>query len=66
MYLLVTSRKGMESVWAVMKRDIHGVYHHANAKPILIGKVRLYKIAVLSSAKDNFCKHVLVDQEGRC
>jgi transposase-like protein len=23
---------GMESVWAVMKRGIHGVYHHASAK----------------------------------
>lgn len=23
---------GMESVWAVMKRGIHGVYHHAIAK----------------------------------
>jgi transposase-like protein len=33
------SRKGvttnsMESVWAVMKRGIHGVYHHASAKHI--------------------------------
>jgi transposase-like protein len=25
---------GMESVWAVMKRGIHGVYHHASAKHI--------------------------------
>lgn len=22
----------MESVWAVMKRGLHGVYHHASAK----------------------------------
>ena len=25
---------GMESVWAVMKRGMHGVYHHASAKHI--------------------------------
>jgi hypothetical protein len=25
---------GMESVWAVMKRGIHGVYHHASPKHI--------------------------------
>jgi len=23
---------GIESVWAVMKRGLHGVYHHASAK----------------------------------
>ena len=28
------STNGMESVWAVMKRGIHGVYHHASAKHI--------------------------------
>jgi hypothetical protein len=26
---------GMESVWAVMKRGIHGVYHHASAKHLV-------------------------------
>ena len=26
------STNGMESVWAVMKRGMHGVYHHASAK----------------------------------
>jgi len=28
------STNGMESVWAVMKRGIHGVYHHASRKHI--------------------------------
>lgn len=28
------STNGMESVWAVMKRGMHGVYHHASAKHI--------------------------------
>lgn len=28
------STNGVESVWAVMKRGIHGVYHHASAKHI--------------------------------
>lgn len=28
------STNGMESVWAVMKRGIHGVYHHASPKHI--------------------------------
>jgi transposase-like protein len=28
------STNGIESVWAVMKRGLHGVYHHASAKHI--------------------------------
>jgi ISXO2-like transposase domain len=31
-HVLVTARKGISSVWAVLKRGIIGVYHHTSAK----------------------------------
>lgn len=29
---MMTPSNGIESVWAVMKRGIHGVYHHTSKK----------------------------------